>query len=123
MRVSVRRLAALDMHGRYGRRWRQWLITAEFIVGVLGCSTLGILSLAQAAVFSRALGAWLLGVSLNYLPLAIHAASLLRDDRLKSELPNVDLAEFSRYARLQFLIAVPGALALLGLMELARTDV
>ena len=45
MLLNPRRLAALDMYGTGGSARRRRLIRAEFIVGVVGCSLVGVLTL------------------------------------------------------------------------------
>ena len=39
---NVRRLAALDMYGTSGSARRRRLIRAEFIIGVAGCTLVGV---------------------------------------------------------------------------------
>src|SRR5262245_19317333 len=90
--VDVRRLAALDMHGLAGTRLRRRVILAEFIGGALGCLVVGLLTATRAAgVEWRLGGAWLAGVGLNYVVLAVHAASLSRPGALDDELADVDV--------------------------------
>jgi hypothetical protein len=40
--LDVRRLAALDLHGVAGTRRRRRLIRAEFVLGAVGCTGLGV---------------------------------------------------------------------------------
>jgi hypothetical protein len=56
----------------------------------------------------RLFGAWIAGACLNYVPLSIHAISLLPERRLERELAGVDVpAELRHYTKAQLWIAVP----------------
>ena len=91
MLVNVRRLAALDMYGTSGSaRWRR-LIRAEFIIGVVGCGLLGVLTPASGSGWTILLGIWLVATGLNYVPLAISAQALSRPGALEAELVGVNL--------------------------------
>jgi hypothetical protein len=106
--LNVRRLAAIDMHGLSGSDQRKKIIEAEFWVGALGCLALGIASLALGHGLGRLLGAWLIGVGLNYLPLALSARSLSKPGALDAELDGVDIrAEAPKFGVRQLLIIVP----------------
>jgi hypothetical protein len=115
--LDVRRLAAADMWGTAGTMRRRRLIRAEFEVGAVGCTLLGVLVLASAGSVGWALvGAWLVGAGANYVPLALYARSLSRPGRLEAELRGVDLRrELRRTGLRQFWIAVPLAVALAAL--------
>jgi len=47
--LDVRRLAAIDMWGSAGAIRRRRLIRAEFVIGALGCTALGVLALVSAS--------------------------------------------------------------------------
>jgi hypothetical protein len=47
--LNVRPLAAVDMYGTSGSARRRRLIRAEFIIGVVGCTLLGVLASCPAA--------------------------------------------------------------------------
>src|SRR6516165_6396026 len=96
--IDVRRLAAIDMYGRHGSKRRRRLILAEFVLAAIDIPLLG-LTLVQAASVPRVfLGAYLIGVGLNFVPLGLHAISLSRAGRLGTELAGVDVAaELRRY--------------------------
>ena len=113
-RLNVRRLAAVDMYGSSGAAWRRWVILLEFVIGTAGIATLGIRVLNAGDIGTVVLGLYLLGVALNYLPLAAYALMFLRPATLRSELAGVDLGgELRRYTNAQFWVFVP--LVLLGL--------
>ena len=98
MFVNVRRLAALDMYGTSGSaRWRR-LIRAEFIIGVVGCGLLGVLTLASGSGWTILLGIWLVATGMNYVPLAISAQALSRPGALEAELVGVNLPRELRQA-------------------------
>jgi hypothetical protein len=115
---DVRRLAALDMWGTSGRIRRRRLIRAEFVVGVVGCITLGTFGVLSGSGWAVGLGVWLLGVGVNYVLLALHARSLSRPGALEAELVGADLPrELRRGALTQFWIAVPFALAIAAVVQ------
>ena len=115
--VDVRRLAALDMWGSAGSIRRRRIIRAEFVVGVVGCTSLGLLVVARGSGWMVLLGIWLVGAGVNYVPLALYAHSLSRPGVLEAELAEVDVRSELRHAGLQqFWIAVPLAVAVFALM-------
>jgi hypothetical protein len=107
--VNVKRLAAIDMHGTRGTTRRRRIILAEFIAGPVVMVGLGIWFVTGAASLgTRILGAWLIGVGLNYVPLAGYAISLSRPGALDAELAGTDTgSELRRYSTLQLWILVP----------------
>jgi hypothetical protein len=119
MGMDVRRLAAVDMWGGAGRRWRRRVILAEFAVGLFGLITIAVLIGRQGQeALTYAAAAWFLGVGLNYLPLLVHAISLSRPGRLEDELDGVDiLAELRSYTVRQAWVLVPLALVIMALMR------
>jgi len=120
--LDVRLLAALDLHGVRGTPFRRRIILAEFIGSL--CAGVGIgvwIASAGGSLGWRVFGAWVAGVGLNYLPLTLHALSLLRGDRLVRELAGVDVGgELRRYSALQFWLAVPLLFVALALVQLRR---
>jgi hypothetical protein len=118
--VDVRRLAAVDMHGVQGTRLRRAVIVAEFVVGALGGTALGVfLTSADAGLGWRIFGAWIVGATLNYAPLALHAFDLLRPGRLAAELEGVDIRqELRHYTAAQLWIAVPLLFVVLAAVQL-----
>ena len=112
--IGVRRLAALDMWGLAGSERRRKLIRAEFLVGAGGCTGLGVLVLTAASGWMTALGVWLVGAGLNYVPLAVEAQRLSAPGSLEEELRGVDVrAELRRAGVQQLWIAVPLAVVVL----------
>jgi hypothetical protein len=107
--VDVKRLAAVDMHGARGTLLRRRIILAEFVLGALLGTAIGaFVAVSASGLGWRVFGAWLAGIGLNYVPLAIYAASLSSPGRLDAELAGVDLRrELRRYTKLQFWITVP----------------
>jgi hypothetical protein len=119
--LDVRRLAAVDMHGMAGRTRRRQIIRAEFFVGAIGCTMLGVLSLAFSHGWGLVLGIWLVGVGLNYVPLAINSQSLSRPGALEAELAGVDLPrEARRVGVRQLWILVPLAVVCAAIAEARR---
>jgi len=113
--MDVRRLAAIDMHGVKGTLTRRRIILAEFGVGVVALVVVGMLIAWNASSWQwHLVGAWFIGVGLNYLPLTLHAIDLYHPGRLDAELAGVDvMPEIRRYGRLQFWIFVPLALVVM----------
>ena len=116
--LNVRRLAAADMWGTAGSLRRRRLIRVEFIVGAVGCTALGVLSLVSGNGWADVLGVWLVGAGINYIPLAWEAQSLSRPGALEAELHGLDLRhELRRAGVRQIWIAVPFAVALSALSQ------
>ena len=62
----------------------------------------------------------MIGVGLNFVPLALHAISMSRAGRLGTELAGVDVAaELRRYTAKQFLIGIPLLVMILGVAQFA----
>jgi hypothetical protein len=53
------------MWGTAGKMWRRRLIRAEFALGALGCTALGLLLLISSSGAWVFVGAWLLGAGIN----------------------------------------------------------
>lgn len=112
--LDVRRLAAADMWGTRGTMLRRRVILGEFVLGVVGCITLGVVVLVAGAGGAAwtVFGAWLVGIGINYVPLALEAVSLSRSGALEAELRGVDRGPLLRKATVQQLwIGVPLAVA------------
>ena len=107
--LNVRRLAAVDMWGTAGKQRRRRLIRAEFVVGAVGCTGLGLFVLISAgSTLWLLVGCWLVGIGINYVPLALHATALSRPGELEDELSGLDVPrELRRVGLQQFWIAVP----------------
>ena len=119
--IDVRRLAAIDLWGLHGRPLRRRLITLEFAFGIVLPMVLGSICLTARAPFTRVIGAWLVGIALNYVPLAFHAFRLSRSGTLKAELAGVDTRdELRRYSRRQFVIVIPVALLVMSFLRPPR---
>jgi hypothetical protein len=98
-----------------GSRLRRRLTLAEFVVGAAGGAALGLLvAFRGTSAGWRLIGAWIVGIGINYVALAFHAASLSRRGVLDAELAGVDVwRELRRYSYLQFWIGVPLLMAVL----------
>jgi hypothetical protein len=120
--LDVRRLAAVDMYGTAGARWRRRVIVAEFILGALGGIALGLwTALSSRTVGWQLFGAWLIGMGANYLVLALHAVTLSRPGALDTELAGVDVrAELRHYGLAQLWVAIPLTVAVFALAQLGR---
>jgi hypothetical protein len=90
--MNVRRLAAIDMWGRKGTLRRRRIILTEFLLGTIAGIAFGAWALGvQAGLGGLILGFWLIGIGLNYLPLAAYALRLSAADVLETELEGVDV--------------------------------
>ncbi len=117
---SVRRFAALDMHGLSGSPRRRRLITVEFILGTVA---LGLLAAFLLAHGSLVWGLIVLGVGLNYACLAICAVQLFPAGRLEGQVEGVDLrAEAKHYTFAQLLLLVPGLILLVFVVEVLNSS-
>jgi hypothetical protein len=117
--MDVRRLAAIDMYGTRGTTRRRRIILAEFVLGALVALALGIWLVTVASTLGgRIFGIWVVGVGLNYVPLAIHAIDLTRPGKLDAELAGVDTnRELRRYSVWQFWIFLPLSLIVFQLRD------
>jgi hypothetical protein len=108
-RLEMRRLAAVDMHGARGTVLRRRVIVAEFVLGAVAGTAGGVYVAASASSLGwRLFGIWIAGACLNYVPLALHSLSLLRDGALGAELRDADVrAELRHYTAAQVWVAVP----------------
>lgn len=84
--MNIRKLAALDI-AFHGPR----LILAEFALAIILCGTLGVLSLSfffrtpDHPLFAGVIGLALSWIALNYIPLLLHALSLIKRKSAKLE--------------------------------------
>ena len=101
------------MHGTRGTVRRRRIIRIEFLVGACGGIALGALTLLRGEGAWMMLGAWLVGVGANYVPLAIEAQRLSSPGALDAEISGLELRrELGAAGRAQLWIAVPFALCL-----------
>lgn len=113
-RLDVRRLAAIDMWGSAGVRWRRWVILAEFLLGVVGGGAIGFALVSSGGAVRPVIGWWLIGVAANYLPLSLYALVLVRPGALEAEIDGVDVfAELRHYTTAQLWVVVPLLLVVL----------
>ena len=105
--VKVRKLAAVDM---------AWLgthiVVAEYMLGVVLPLALGIMSVRTGlaapdpANWRTLIGAWLIAIAANYVPLLFYALALVRGGTVQEEgLP--ELKHARRYGIQQAMILVP----------------
>jgi hypothetical protein len=62
---------------------RRRIILAEFAAGAIACPALGIWVLLTASGGWLLIGVWLVGIGINYVPLALHAWSLSKRGALE----------------------------------------
>jgi hypothetical protein len=120
-RVDVRLLAAVDMYGATGSLVRRRVILAEFVLGALVGTALGVYGLVGTDGWTQVFGAWIMGACLNYVPLALHALDLTRPGALERELREVDVpAALRHYTKAQVWIFVPLLFAVLAIEQRRR---
>ena len=108
LRLDVRRLAAIDLWGSAGVQWRRWVILSEFLLAVLGGGAIGVVLIPSGGVARPVIGWVVVGVAANYLPLSLHALTLVRPGALEAEIEGVDVyAELRHYTTAQFWVVVP----------------
>jgi hypothetical protein len=122
IRLDVRRLAAIDMWGSAGARWRRWVILAEFVFGVFGVGALGLTLVSSADGAAGALiGLWFVGVAANYAPLSLYALAFVRRGALEAEIEGVDVfGELRHYTTAQLWVAVPLLLVVVAAVQHTR---
>jgi hypothetical protein len=116
--INVRKLAALDIvfHGRK-------LILIEFAIGTLLPLAIGILSVSRG--HSRLLflfGLYMLALGINYLPLLLHAISIVHSGAAAAAEVSHELSNGRQSARKyqvqSLLLLIPFAVPLLALIQL-----
>jgi len=97
------------MWGTRGTLRRRRVILAEFTFGFVVAVVFGAWILtASSGIGGRLFGAWIIGVGLNYAPLAVYAILLTRFGALDKDLAGVDTyRELRRYGVLQLWIVLP----------------
>lgn len=114
-RFDVRELAAIDMWGSAGAPWRRWIITVEFLAGVIFLSWLGATLLREDGIVPSVLGAWSIGIAVNYLVLSAFAVQLLQPGRLQATVSHLDVPSALRYCTIaQLRVAIPFLFFVLG---------
>jgi hypothetical protein len=125
--INIRKLAALDLVF-HGPRF----VLIEFGGAVVLTIGLAVLSLRSAFSGSGppvgweiGLGVLLASIGANYLPLLIHAVSLIRSgsarEEVAEELQQVELSQ-RRYGAQQFLLIVPFAVLAIALAQRLSND-
>jgi hypothetical protein len=94
------------MFGRRGAQHRRRLVLAEIVVAAVDVPLVGLAIALAASALWVLFAIYLIGVGLNYVPLALYAVSLARAGQHDTELVGVDVgAELRRYtARQAFLL-------------------
>jgi hypothetical protein len=101
------------MYGTRGTNRRRRIVYAEFIAGACACSLLGILALVTGSLGWVLFGAWLVGVGINCVAMALEAGRLSRPGALEAEMAGLELRQELRSAtKAQLWIAVPFAVCL-----------
>lgn len=102
-------MAAVDMHGGKGRPGRAVVITGQFLFGAVAGTLFGLFVVVTGAGLGwKLIGVGLIGVGLNYVPLARHALALRAPGALVAELDGLDVeAEQRRYAVHQLWVCLP----------------
>jgi hypothetical protein len=115
-KATLRKLAAIDIVF-LGYR----VIVAEYACGVFLSAALGVFVLFRAHSFWQfVLGAYLVGLGINYVPMLVCALRIGGVEHARAELGDelVDRrAGMSRYRKLSLVLLVPGAAVLLASIQ------
>jgi hypothetical protein len=114
--IDIRRLAAVDIAFLCSR-----FILAEFSIGVFGSLGLGVLTLVRTHSFGgTAFGAYLLCIGINYVPLLLHAVSIVRhgtaNQEIADEMPD-KRRMFRKYRRQSLLLLLPLVVPILAIIQ------
>jgi hypothetical protein len=119
--IDIRRLAAVDI-AFLGSR----IILAEFSIGVVGSLCLGVLTIVRThSLGGTVFGAYLLCIGVNYVPLLLHAISLVKQGTASQEIAD-EMPEknrmFRRYRRQSLLLLIPLVLPMLAIAQVWSSD-
>ncbi|HUI88974.1 MAG TPA: hypothetical protein VLX61_09635 [Anaerolineales bacterium] len=113
--ISIRKLAAVDMFHN-GTRF----ILSEFALGIALPLVLGAWSiragLGSQSVWETLVGAWLVGIAANYIPLLVYAVVIVKGGTVKEE-GQPEMAHAKRYGMQQVMILVPLMVAVVALIQ------
>lgn len=119
--MDPRRLAAVDMYGTHGTSRRRRIILFEFVAGLIAALAFGAWLVSVGDVGNAVIGIIIIGIGLNYAPLAVYAVKFSPAGALEGELSDVDVpAELRRYTILQLWVFVPLALVVLDVRHRLR---
>ncbi len=119
--INIRKLAAVDM-ALNGTRFILW----EFALGVVLPLILGLLSIRAGLMQSSpvnwesAMGFWLVGIALNYIPLFLYAILIAKAGTVKQE-GEPEIQHAKRYGVQQVVILIPLLVVILALVQEARS--
>ena len=110
------------MHGLRGASRRRTIITVEFVLGAVIGLAFGLWLVSRSAEpLSVLFACWILGIALNYVPLAVLAIRLGRRANLAKELAGADIPREARRAGVfQLWILVPLAIVILAVGQALR---
>jgi ABC-type uncharacterized transport system involved in gliding motility auxiliary subunit len=78
-------------------------------------------SLSSGPALGTVVGCWLIGLAANYVPLSVHALTLIRPGALEAEIEGVDVpAELRHYTTVQLWVVVPLLLVVLAVVQWQR---
>jgi hypothetical protein len=98
-------------------------VRAEFVAAIPISVFVGGALIANGGVVSWIIGAWLVGVGINYVPLAWYAIRMSDRTSLEAELVGLDLrSEIRRYTKAQLWITLPFAIVIFALAGSGRGD-
>ena len=119
--IDIRRLAAVDI-AFLGSRF----ILAEFSIGVFGSLALGILTFARThSLGGTVFGIYLMCIGINYVPLLLHAISLVRHGTANQELADQIRDKrrmFRKYRRQSLFLLLPLVVPILAVTQTRSTE-
>ena len=119
--INIRKLAAVDM-ALNGARFILW----EFALGVILPLILGWSSIragfmqSSSTNWESAMGFWLVGIALNYIPLLLYAILIAKAGTVKQE-GETEIKYAKRYGVQQVIILIPLLVVLLALAQEAQS--
>ncbi len=112
--LNISKLVAFDMSVN-----NKWLIFTEFLVGSFGSFALSYFLLGNSHLLTTAMGFWLIGIGINYLPLSIYSGYfIIKNNYLEHAQVILDSPVLQRqYNAQQFLVTVPFFFAVLLILQ------
>lgn len=115
--IEPRKLAAIDI-ALLGSK----IIIAEFAGGVILCAALGVFVLLKShgSFAQLLLGAYLISLALNYIPMSVYALEMTRANTARSELGdelNEQRRAMGKYRRQSLWLLVPFVVPIIALAQ------
>ena len=114
--INVRRLAAVDLRFLGAK-----LIISEFTLGVVGPPAFGVFTLLKShSIGMNLFGVYLISLGLNYVPLMLHAISIVRLGSAQAEVEQESISRaelFRKYRRQSMWLLVSMVVPIVALQQ------